>query len=64
MRVVKGHFAHHPSHLVICGVAGLLVVIAIAFNLPILAFFGALMCGAMMIGMVWMMFAMASKNRH
>ena len=63
MRAVKDHFAEHPSHLLGCGVAGLLVVAAIVFSLPILAVFGALMCGAMMIGMVWMMFAMA-KSRH
>ena len=64
MRAVKDHFAQHPSHLLGCGAAGLLVVAAIVFSIPILAVFGALMCGAMMIGMVWMMFAMASKSRH
>ena len=64
MGTVKAHFAHHPSHLLACGVAGLLVVAAIIFELPILAAFGALFCGAMMIGMVWMMFSMASKSRH
>ena len=64
MKAVKDHFAHHPSHLLGCGLAGLLVVAAIVFSLPILAVFGALMCGAMMIGMVWMMFSMASKGRH
>ena len=64
MRAVKEHFATHPSHLVGCGAAGLLVVAAIVFSIPIVAVFGALMCGAMMIGMVWMMFAMVSKGRH
>ena len=64
MRAVIDHFAQHRSHLLGCGVAGLLVVAAIVFSLPILAVLGALMCGAMMIGMVWMMFAMASKGRH
>jgi hypothetical protein len=47
-----------------CGAAGLLVIAAIVFSIPILAIFGALMCGAMMIGMIWMMFSMASKGRH
>ena len=64
MRAVKEHFATHPSHLLGCGAAGLLVVAAIVFSIPIVAVFGALMCGAMMIGMVWMMFSMASKGRH
>jgi hypothetical protein len=64
MKAVKDHFAQHPSHLLGCGVAGLLVVAAIVFSIPILAVVGALMCGAMMIGMVWMMFSMASKGRH
>jgi hypothetical protein len=47
-----------------CVAAGLLVIAAIVFGLPILAIFGALACGAMMIGMVWMMFAMGSKHQH
>ena len=64
MRAVKDHFAQHTSHLLGCGVAGLLVVGAIVFSFPILAVFGAFMCGAMMIGMVWMMFSMVSRNRH
>jgi hypothetical protein len=63
MKAVKDHCAQHPSHLLGCGVAGLLVVVAIVFSIPILAVFGALMCGAMMIGMVWMMIGMA-KSRH
>lgn len=64
MRAVKDHFAQHTSHVLGCVVAGLLVLAAIVFSLPILAVFGVLMCGAMMIGMVWMMFAMVSKGRH
>jgi hypothetical protein len=64
MRAVRDHFAQHRSHLLGCGVAGLLVVGAIVFSIPILAVFGALMCGLMMVGMVWMMFSMASKGRH
>jgi hypothetical protein len=64
MRAVKDHLAHHTSHLLGCGAAALLVVAAIVFNVPILGFFGALFCGAMMIGMVWMMLTMASRNRR
>jgi uncharacterized membrane protein len=64
MSAVKDHFAQHTSHLLGCVAAGLLVVAAIVFSIPILAVFGVLMCGAMMIGMVWMMFSMATKGRH
>jgi hypothetical protein len=62
MRAVRDHFAGHTSHLLGCVAAGLLVVAAIVFELPILAIFGALFCAAMMIGMVWLMFAMGSKH--
>jgi hypothetical protein len=64
VNAVKQHFAAHTLHLWACGAAGLLVVGAIVFGIPVLAVFGALMCGAMMIGMVWMMLSMASKDRH
>jgi hypothetical protein len=47
-----------------CVAAGLLIVAAIVFGLPALAIFGALFCVAMMIGMVWMMFAMGSKHHQ
>jgi hypothetical protein len=64
MSAVKDHFSSHPSHMVGCGVAALLVVVAIVFSLPAFAVLGAVLCGAMMIGMVWMMVSMASKARH
>jgi hypothetical protein len=64
MGAIKDHFAQHPSHMLGCGVAALLVIAAIVFGLPVFAAFGALFCGVMMIGMVWMMFGMASKARH
>jgi hypothetical protein len=47
-----------------CGIAALFVVAAMVFGLPVLAVFGAVFCGVMMIGMVWMMVAMAAKARH
>jgi hypothetical protein len=62
MSALREHFANHPFHLVGCGAAVLLVVIAAVFSVPVFAIFGALMCGAMMIGMVWMMIAMGSKG--
>lgn len=64
MKAVTDHFARHGSHLLGCVAAGLLVVAAIVFQLPVLAIFGALFCVAMMIGMVWMMFAMRSKHHQ
>jgi hypothetical protein len=64
MSAVKDHFSSHPSHMVGCGVAALLVAAAIVLGLPVLAALGAIACGAMMIGMMWMMFSMASKSGH
>jgi hypothetical protein len=64
MGAVRDHFAKHPLHMLGCGVAALLVIAAIVFGLPIFAAFGAVFCGVMMIGMVWMMFGMASKAWH
>jgi hypothetical protein len=64
MSAAKDHFIKHPSHLLGCGVAALFVVAAIVFGLPVFAIFGALMCGAMMIMMVWMMVSMVAKGRH
>jgi hypothetical protein len=64
MRAIRDHFAQHTSHLLGCVAAGALVVAAVIFELPILAIFGALFCAAMMIGMLWMMFAMGSKHHH
>ena len=64
MGAVRDHFAKHPLHMLACGVAALLVIAAIVFGLPVFAAFGAVFCGVMMIGMVWMMFGMASRARH
>ncbi len=64
MSAVKDHFSSHPSHMIGCGVAALLVVAAIVFSVPALAVFGVVVCGAMMVGMVWTTFAMGSKARH
>ena len=64
MRAVTDHFASHTPHLIGCGVAAMLVAIAIVFNLPIIGILGALLCAAMMIGMIWMMVSMAAKRRE
>jgi hypothetical protein len=62
MSAIKDYVGQHM--MLVCGFAAVLVVVAIIFSIPVLAVFGALMCGAMMIMMVWMMFAMVSKGRH
>lgn len=65
MSAFKDHIAHHPSHMAGCATAAVLVVVAIVFSVPVLALVGVLLCGAMMIAMVWMMFSMmASKHRE
>ncbi len=65
MNSAKHHFSLHPSHMIGCGVAALLVVVAIVFSLPALAVLGAVVCGTMMIAMVWMMVSMTTKgHRH
>ena len=63
MSTVRHHFSGHPSHMAVCVAAMFLVVAAIVFSLPVLAIVGVVFCGAMMIGMVWMMFSMA-KGHH
>jgi hypothetical protein len=64
MRAVADHLAHHRLHLVACGVAAVLVVVAIVSGPPSLALLGGLACAAMMIGMVWMMVSMGSRHHH
>jgi len=63
MRAIKHHFGQHRSHPLGCGAPGLLVVAAVVFSVPILAALGALMCGAMMIGMLWTV-SMVSNGHH
>jgi hypothetical protein len=64
LHAIRQHFAGHRLHLVGCALAGILVVMAAVFGLPVLAVLGVLFCGAMMIGMVWMMVAMGAKHRR
>jgi hypothetical protein len=59
---IRQHFSHHRLHIAGCGLAALLVVVALAFGVPIVGVVGALICGAMMIGMVWMMVSMGAKH--
>lgn len=56
-------FSHHYMHAA-CAAAAILVVAAIVFGVAPLAVAGALFCGAMMLGMVWMMVGMAGRHRH
>jgi hypothetical protein len=64
MSALIHHFSHHRSHLAACGIAALLIIIAIAFSVPVLAIAGVVICGTMMIAMVWMMVSMATKSGH
>lgn len=63
-QAVRDHFAEHWLHIVGCMLAAVLVIAAVIFGAPVLAILGALMCGGMMIMMVWMMVGMAAKHRH
>jgi hypothetical protein len=63
-QAIRQHFSHHRLHMVGCGFAALLVVVAIVFSLPALAILGALMCGTMMIAMAWMMVGMTANHRR
>ena len=64
MSAIKDHFTHHRGHLLGCAAAAVLVIIAVIFELPILAILGGLLCASMMIMMVWMMVWMVSKGHH
>jgi hypothetical protein len=57
-QAIRQHFSNHRLHMAGCAFAALLVIAAIVFSLPALAILGALMCGTMMIAMVWMMVGM------
>ncbi len=56
------HFAQHPWHMLGCVVAAVFVAAAVIFTIPILATFGALMCAAMMLMMMWLMFSMMGRR--
>ena len=64
MNAVRHHFSGHPSHLLGCGLAVVLFVMAAVLGLPVLAVLGGLFCATMMIGMVWMMVAMGTRQRR
>jgi hypothetical protein len=63
-QVVRQHFAGHRLHMLGCVFAAMLVTAAVVFGAPVLAILGALMCGGMMLMMVWMMVSMVGKHRH
>ncbi len=54
-QAIRQHFAEHRLHMVGCVFAAMLVIAAAVFGAPALAVLGALMCGGMMLMMVWMM---------
>ena len=55
MQALRQHVAHHPLHMAVCSLAVVFVIAAGIIGVPLLAVAGAVMCGTMMIGMVWMM---------
>ena len=55
MQALRQHLVHHPLHMAGCALAVAFVVTGVVLGLPILAVIGPLMCGVMMVGMVWMM---------
>lgn len=59
MATIRAHLAGHRLHMAVCVVAIVLVVAAVAFGIPALALLAVLGCGVMMVGMLWMMVAMA-----
>lgn len=63
-QAVRQHFAEHRLHMAGCLFAAVLVIAAVIFSAPVLAILGALMCGGMMVMMVWMMVGMAGKHHH
>jgi hypothetical protein len=58
----QSHLGHHWMHYA-CLIAMVVVVAALVFGAPALAFLGGLFCVAMMAGMVWMMAGMARHRR-
>jgi hypothetical protein len=64
LQTARHHFAEHRFHMAVCAFAAVLVIAAVIFGAPVLAILGALMCGAMMVMMVWMMVSMVGKHRH
>lgn len=56
------HAGHHWMHYA-CLLAIVAVIAAIVLDAPVLALMGGVFCAAMMVGMVWMMVAMARRHR-
>jgi hypothetical protein len=61
---VRPYFGDHRWHMVGCLVAVVLIATAVIVGAPVLAIAGALICGTMMVAMVWMMVAMVAKHRR
>ena len=61
---LRHQLAHHRRHLAGCALAVVFVFVATAFDLPLLAALGALLCGAMMLSMVWMMARHGGHHHH
>jgi hypothetical protein len=55
MHALKHHLAHHRMHLLGCGAGVLLLALGAAFEAPVVAIGGAIICGAFCLDMVRMM---------
>ena len=63
MAAIRTHFAEHHSHTVACALAAVFIIVGVAVGQPALAVLAALVCGTMMVGMVWMLVSMARHHR-
>ncbi len=55
MNAFKKHLAHHPMHMVGCGVSAVGMAVGIVFHIALLAIVAAIVCGVMCITMIRMM---------
>ena len=58
------HFAGHRWHMAGRLLAAVLIAMAVIVGAPFLAIAGVLICGTMMLAMMWMMVAMVAKHRR
>ena len=54
MHALKNHLAHHRIHVLGCGTGVLLLALGAAFDAPVVAISGAIICGAFCLDLVQM----------
>jgi hypothetical protein len=62
MEALKHHLAHHRLHMLGCSAGMLLLAGAAAFNAPVVAIAGAVICGAFCIDMVRTMIVLPRRG--